>query len=181
MPEEQGDSLRPAPVRRCGEPIGHLVEEMHVSRSPFAGLAVRAHGTATRWAPTSNRSGDRRQDDGKNETDDDRRVVADGEAVGDLLAEAPEADERRHRHQPDDGGRGHPNAGEDVRQSEGEVDPDEGGGGRVAQCNRRLPGVGRDGVEAGHGVPDQDEQACTRPMRSRPSGRKPRNRSAVRE
>ena len=62
-------------------------------------------------------------DDGQDQAHDDRSVVGDREAVGDLLAQAAQADERGHGYQADDGRRGDPNPGEYVRQGEGEVNP----------------------------------------------------------
>ena len=88
---------------------------------------MRAHGTASRCAPDQQEVGHGGQRDGQHQTDDDRRVVADGEAVGDLLPEAAQADQRGHRDQPDDGRRGDAEPGEDVGQGQRQIDPDQGG------------------------------------------------------
>src|ERR1700722_17940797 len=52
----------------------------------------------------------------EHESHDDRRVVADVEAVGDLLAQSSEPDQGRHRDEADDRGRRDSETGKDIRQ-----------------------------------------------------------------
>ena len=139
IPEQDRDALRAGPVGRGGEPVEHLGEEGHVSRPPAPAPGAGPRDGQALGADEQE-VGHGRQGDGEDQADDDRRVVADVEAVGDLLAQAAEADQRGDGDQPDDGRRGHAEPGEDVGQGQGQVDPHQCRGRRVTRARSPPPG-----------------------------------------
>src|SRR5580704_6963193 len=100
----------------------------------------------------------RGQRDRQDQPDDDRGVVPDVEAIGDLLPEPPEADQRGDGHQTDDGCGGDTQPGEDEGQGERKIDADQRRGLRIAERGGRLARIGRYSIEPGHRVPDHDQQ-----------------------
>ena len=96
-------------------------EEGHVRPTAVRTAGARP-GDDQPFCPDQEEVGHGGQGDGEDQADDDRRVVGDVEAVGDLLAQASEAYQRGDSDQPDDRRRGHAQAGEDIGQGEREVD-----------------------------------------------------------
>ncbi len=176
VPEEGRDALRTGPVRRGGEPAEDVGDEGHVSSTTVARRRERRPRDDQSFGADQEEVGHRGQGDGEDQADDDRCVVGDVEAVGDLLAQAAQADQSRDGDQADHRGRGHAQTREDVGQGERQIDSQQGGRGRVPERGRRFTGVGRDGIESGHRVPDEDQQrvAHQRDLRGLVRGRRSR-------
>ena len=183
LQEQLGDAVGPGPVGPVGEPVEDLARKCMLSRLSRISRARpprrtrRDQGTSSRSRPDQQEVGHGGQDDGQDQPDDDRGVVS-WSVNPDVMSRPrpPRPIRNGHGDQADDGGGGHPEAGEDVRQGQGQVDPDQRGGRRVAHGSGRFPSVVGHGVQAGDGVPDEDQQGVPDERRSRPSDRTPRSR-----
>src|SRR5690349_6908121 len=108
--------------------------------------------------PEQRRVHDNRERDHEHARDRDRCAERALEPVEHHGPEPALPDERCDRNEPDQRDRSDPDTGDDRRHRERQLDAKQLSRPRVAHALRRLDDLGRDGVETGHDVADQDQQ-----------------------